>query len=253
MKWSNNLRIIGMILSIALFIISLKFNLLGLDESRIDPLTRSVLIFIIANLLSDNIARILAKNEMHQQYEEFRETLNTQIHNQHFGNSEDAMEYVISKLDQIKSIDNTHVKVGGTRSEERIYSSNVYNRFTTALRKAIEQGLVFRDLVGKSSLEYEKKRVIDWAQQKPKSRRVFVKTIDSHIPVINHFILTYHSGKREVLFGWGYNDEKPLEQVFLSRDEKMILYFSNYFENLYRSGESLQEGMVVTVSKKSLP
>lgn len=238
-QWVKYVRVIGFIISIGLFIIALKSNFIETQEKLI-PLTRATLIFAISMLFTDGLSRIIYEIRNNDQYLDFKNTLESQINCNLLTNTEEAIKYVTSKLDQIQSIDNTHIKLGGTSLNSGIYNSNIYNQYVKTLRKEIKNGLVFRDVIGKSSVEYRNKQLITWVKNNSPKGGLFIKIIKSDIPVINHFILTYKDGKKEVLFGWAYKKDNPIEQVFLSKDKDLISYFSKYFENLYNIGAEME-------------
>lgn len=238
-EWSKNLRIIGIIFSITLFLISLKVNFIGVSDELLNPVVRAIVIFIATLLLSDNIARIASKHESDKQYDEFKNMLQSKVDCRFFRNSEEGIEYVRSNLKQIKNIENTHMKNGDIESADSIYNSKIYQQFIKELKVEIERGLVFRDVVGESSLNYRKDHLSNWATENSSDRRVFSKVVKSNTPIVNHLILTYLDGKKEILFGWAYMIDRPIENVFLSNNKELINYFSLYFENLYSLGEKI--------------
>ncbi|MEM8899711.1 MAG: hypothetical protein AAGC85_16470, partial [Bacteroidota bacterium] len=76
-------------------------------------------------------------------------------------------------------------------------------------------------------------------RESKKKRRYYPKFLNSEIPIINLFILTYKNGVKEVMFGWAYSNDRPFEGVFISNDFNIVQYMSMYFESIFFMGKEI--------------
>jgi hypothetical protein len=227
----NNLigSIIGLLVSLALFFWSLHYNFLG-EKTSFDPLLRATLIFIISLLISEHISRFISNSDVYKSQQNLLSTLEQKIDFKPIGSTEEALKYIINNLYKVEYVENTHVKLG--KKHEGIYNSIIYNQYIKTIKREINKGLIWNDVIGESSL-YRNEQLINWANEKPRHRRLITKTIPDKIPIVNHITLKYrNSQKRETLFGWVFKMDNPDVQVFICSDPKLVDYFQSYFSKL---------------------
>ncbi len=226
---SKVVSLIGLIFSVVLFFTSMKMNFFG-GDTELNPLVRSTLVFIVSLLFSETIARITAKNELDKHLESINSIIGNTIESRSIGSTQDALSYIVENLPKLEYVENTHVKVGD-HTQDAIYNGTFYNKFIIALKKQVDKGLVWNDILGESSF-YRKKQIIEWVKQKPQNRRLYTKIIPNNMPIVNHITLKYKNGKKETLFGWASRMDKPVVEVFVTTNENLIRFFEEYFDDL---------------------
>ncbi len=226
---SKIISLLGLIFSVVLFFTSMKLNFFG-ENTELDPLIRSTLIFIISLMFSETISRIIAKNELDEHLESVKSVISDTIDCRSLGNTQDALGYIMNNLPKLKYVENTHVKVGD-HTQDAIYNGTFYNKYLTSLKRQVEKGLVWNDIIGESSV-YRKKQIIEWVTEKPQNRRLYTKVIPNTMPIINHITLKYKDGSEETLFGWASRMDKPMVEVFATNNENIIRFFKEYFDDL---------------------
>ncbi len=227
-NFKKKISIVGLIFSSVLFFTSVQVNFFP-DNVSLDPLIRATLIFIVSLFFSETLSRIVAKNELDEHLENVKSIISKTIDCRSIGSTQDALEYIIYRLPKLEYVENTHVKVGD-HVQDAIYHEPFYQKYVAALKKQVDKGLIWNDILGESS-EY-RKQIIEWVKEKPHRRKLYTKVIPNNMPIVNHITLKYKDEKKESLFGWSSQIDKPVVEVFVTSNKNLISFFEAYFNEL---------------------
>ncbi|AWN66577.1 hypothetical protein LL14B4_10475 [Lactococcus lactis subsp. lactis] len=142
-------------------------------------------------------------------------------------------EYVIKRLDQIKSIKNTSFNLpeDHTDADDKFNESEELEKAPELVKKAIEKGLKWRDIGD----DLATKRFLKWNEicsntvvQNTGYYKYSILNSNRNVPYPNFMIITYRDDLEEVLFNWDHR--KALNPTVLaSREEELVRFYNAQF------------------------
>jgi hypothetical protein len=157
-------------------------------------------------------------------------------------------EYVIERLDVIKSIKNTSFNIEADRHDADILfdDSLELKGAPDKVKKFIEKSLIWEDIGNRSKKTI--KRFESWEKDcnhKNKNGGFYdYKLLDNSLtPYPNFLIITYNNGRKEVLFNWDVRLDGIEPEVLVSSEKLIVEFYNKQFTLLQKSavtnGDSL--------------
>jgi hypothetical protein len=135
--------------------------------------------------------------------------------------SDSALAYITARLPHAKKVWNTRVPAPGVGD----YAGATAVAYLRALRKAVDSGVHFRDVVG---LVFKDRatEIIDARSAKGADNYCYVLLPEPNVPFFNFIVIEDVSGFREVIFGWIITPVRGFEQeCFVSNNARLIDMF----------------------------
>lgn len=222
--------IITIILSGLALFMSLSNNMFGLfnDPTHVQFASFAAAILII--FIGDRLASLLSKSNLLQNLSQMLSDKLNEVPQinviKEFATSDDALKYIASRVQDSKVILNTKI------SKEAIPPrQDIGLLFTNAIKKALKNGLVYRDIISPGFEEYSK----ELKQYSVKCNGNYEYRIQEGISssFLNFIILDY-GDEEELVFGWATSSFMGTEQkAFKLRDKRLITYFKDYHHSLF--------------------
>lgn len=143
-------------------------------------------------------------------------------------------EYVIKRLDQIKSIKNTSFNLPEDHADadDKFNESEELQNAPELVKRAIENGLKWRDIGDDLAIDrFRKWRTICSNIAEQSTGRYEYSILNAAVPYPNFMIITYKDDFEEVLFNWDHR--KSLNPTVLaSREEELVRFYNAQFSLL---------------------
>ncbi|HEY6457804.1 MAG TPA: hypothetical protein VIY90_21220 [Steroidobacteraceae bacterium] len=144
-----------------------------------------------------------------------------------FPTSDDAMEYLCSRIPSSRVILNTKISAAGVEPRRHIGE-----RYSQILTKALESGLVCKDVI--SPIFQPSSEFLRDISGKRAGSYQFKVMADQPPCFLNFIVLEYETGQEELLIGWATSAYMGTEQkAFKIQDNRVIDYFKSYHASLF--------------------
>lgn len=135
--------------------------------------------------------------------------------------SDSALAYIAARLPHAKKVWNTRVPAPGIGD----YAGATALTYIRAMRKAVDSGVHFRDVVG-FVFRDRAKEILDARSAKGADNYCYVLLPEPNVPFFNFIVIEDISGFREVIFGWIITPVRGFEQeCFVSNNSRLIDMF----------------------------
>jgi len=152
------------------------------------------------------------------------------------GTPKSAWNYVMDILPVLEHVQNTSFNFDDaqyTKSNERLYVSDTYQKSLLEIARQIEKGLTWKDVGDSTALERFQK--IKGNINKSKSIGSYdFKLIGRAEPQMNFILLAHKDGTSEVLFNWDFRNIPHDPVVHLAKDRDIYGMYSAHFIDLWR-------------------
>jgi hypothetical protein len=198
----------------------------GLDRDLRPGMTMaaSVVVLLAGHYLAVVLRESALAAKIEDSFDAFSRTMTSSLHGVEalvvFQTSDDAMNYLTSRLPKASKVWNTRITVGGIGD----YSTAASKRYAHAVEQAIIRGVFFREVVG--STFANRAADLRTAGQSRGYNYDYTKIADPSSPMFNFIIIEDDHGEREILFGWVITPSHGFEQnCFKSRNGHLVGQF----------------------------
>lgn len=228
------LFIFNLALSIVIFVVTYFIDPLKYAENSSLAAIPAFLLSVIVLIIGQAINTYSEVEKVAKNSDLICETVKNYLHVTKMGTPKHAWEYIINRLPIIEYVQNTsfNLKDENFRSDERLYTSEIYKQSYDVIAKYINQGLVWKD-VGDSFAINRFRSLNNLVDVKSKGHYEY-RLIAHSEPQIGFIILTYKDGTIEVLFNWDFRDIPQDPIVLLSRDVEIINLFAAQYNGLWK-------------------
>ncbi len=165
------------------------------------------------------------------------ESVKNYLHVTRLGSATQALDYITSRLPSLSEVRGTVFNFGaeGEIADDRLYDSEEYEAFESAIPLATAKGLRWKD-IGQHDVVERFRRISRNAKFQAETRwrdRYQYRLVESHLPQMNFSLLIYSNGDRELLFNWDYRSTGHDPIVLLSRDAAIVNMFAVHFALLW--------------------
>lgn len=233
--------IITIILTGVALFVGLSSNMFGLFDNQTKIQFASFASSVLILLIGDRLATLLSNRNLIQDHAQiidnkiqdhalnidnkFSEIPQINVIKE-FATSDDALLYLANRIQDSKVIMNTKI------SKEVIqYRQDVGSLFNSAIKKALKNGLIYRDLISPGFEDSSEKL----KQYSDNCNGTYEYQIQDEITssFLNFIILDY-GDEEELVFGWATSVYMGMEQkAYKVRDKRVISYFKDYHRSLF--------------------
>lgn len=216
---------------IALFL-GLSSNMFGLFKNPTSAQFASFATGIFIIIIGDRLASFLHDRDLLNKFSEkvmvcFRRVPHMNVIEE-FTTSDDAMNYVASRIPDCRSILNT--KISKDSIEPRRDVSLIY---TKVLKKALKNGLSYRDIISPGFESYSN----DLRQHSNECNGTYDYCIQKDISssFLNFIVLHFKddNAEPELIIGWATSSIMGTDhKAFKIKDQRIINYFAMYHQSL---------------------
>lgn len=235
--------------SITTYILGLIFTLVGIGASFLSDKSQQIIILsatlpIITLLVADRISHLF---KQHEDAEKLRDFINKTIPQTSaihvFKNSAEAMSYLSVNIKNAVRIYNTRI-TDSQVERDNIINNKLTTDFDEKVRLRIKNGLDYKWIASHHYREYGKQLLKDYnsdAQRNVKIGSISCCILDDEFNPIFNFIILHYNDSKEVLFGWSIiSGDDYTEKVLLFRDNRVVEYFNNIFNQYVMHAKSLR-------------
>lgn len=195
----------------------------------------SIFLLLIGHFLSTLMLTVGQVSDLDRKIESFERSLNSSLGGvsglRVCQTSDAALTYIAARLPHAKKVWNTRVPAPGVGD----YGSPEALAYSRAMKKAINAGVHFRDVVGRV-FEERAKEISNARAVKGADNYCYVLLPEPNVPFFNFIVIEDVSGFREVIFGWVITPVRGFEQeCFVSNNARLIDTFIALHEYMITS------------------
>lgn len=228
-------QLIGILISFFIFILGFSLNFDFSPDAQVAAkivVTTACSIYVL--IVSERIsAAIRERNSLKKLQSSIPQTLQT-IYK--FSDSNEALEYISSKLSDSRLVLNTRIEKDGERINAAKKILDARQRYDSQILKSLESEIEFREVVTSSFVPPSKER----QKQSNAAYGLYDVRLCETIPssFLNFTILKYDS-ERELVIGWATADYDINQPAYRITDDRIIDYFEGIHKKLFDKGKRI--------------
>lgn len=226
--------ILNIILSVIVFVITYFIDPLKYANNTSMAAIPAFLLSVVILIIGQTINTFTEVERVSENSNLICETVKNYLHITKIGTPKAAWEYIVNRLSVLEYVQNTSFNMDYEidKSAERLYECDNYKQSFNQISKAINHGLIWKDIGDESAVDRFNTLSI-LVNNKSKGQYLY-RYMNQSAPQIGFIILTYKDGTTEVLFNWDFREIPQDPVVLLSRDQEIINMFAAQYNGLWR-------------------
>ena len=217
------------IFSIIIGLLPILFDIISRKKLTTDTYLTSVILFCVAAVLTNWFSRGEMHREINESHNEINDRLTAMTMVEHCGKAIEARKRLIAGLKSATEVYNVYINTISKPAPagfDRSDPSEIRNLYASMLQN---RGVNWQDIIGGSTARYKERFAGMTLPAKPHAN-FHCHELAHAYPSVNFTVFGQHGMPKEVMVGFGLHDAEQNDDVFCSRDPRVVGYFESLFK-----------------------